>query len=128
MIRRPPRSTLFPYTTLFRSDSDERAGGEPRDELGQQALAAAEVERVRGLERREALERADGGADHAGLLRKVEGWVVLEHRPLELLQRAARLEAELVGEELARAPVDGQRVALAARAIERKHPLAAQPL
>src|SRR2546430_8888116 len=25
MIRRPPRSTLFPYTTLFRSDSD--AGG-----------------------------------------------------------------------------------------------------
>src|SRR2546422_6646250 len=35
MIRRPPRSTLFPYTTLFRSDAasgvarggDERAGG-----------------------------------------------------------------------------------------------------
>src|SRR3712207_6879070 len=25
MIRRPPRSTLFPYTTLFRSDVD-RAG------------------------------------------------------------------------------------------------------
>src|SRR2546427_7952788 len=23
MIRRPPRSTLFPYTTLFRSHSDE---------------------------------------------------------------------------------------------------------
>src|SRR3989440_10445852 len=23
MIRRPPRSTLFPYTTLFRSDFDE---------------------------------------------------------------------------------------------------------
>src|SRR3712207_7385744 len=23
MIRRPPRSTLFPYTTLFRSDSPE---------------------------------------------------------------------------------------------------------
>src|SRR3712207_8852549 len=32
MIRRPPRSTLFPYTTLFRSDTtsylpDERAHG-----------------------------------------------------------------------------------------------------
>src|SRR5256886_9037705 len=27
MIRRPPRSTLFPYTTLFRSDfADARAG------------------------------------------------------------------------------------------------------
>src|SRR3712207_8753210 len=24
MIRRPPRSTLFPYTTLFRSDHGER--------------------------------------------------------------------------------------------------------
>src|SRR5258707_10459121 len=29
MIRRPPRSTLFPYTTLFRSQIDvERAGSE----------------------------------------------------------------------------------------------------
>src|SRR5258708_33808284 len=25
MIRRPPRSTLFPYTTLFRSDDETRA-------------------------------------------------------------------------------------------------------
>src|SRR2546427_2294104 len=25
MIRRPPRSTLFPYTTLFRSDADAQA-------------------------------------------------------------------------------------------------------
>src|SRR5574342_1002138 len=29
MIRRPPRSTLFPYTTLFRSDRDARGGGRP---------------------------------------------------------------------------------------------------
>src|SRR5256885_13109717 len=27
MIRRPPRSTLFPYTTLFRSRADVVAGG-----------------------------------------------------------------------------------------------------
>src|SRR3712207_8125737 len=26
MIRRPPRSTLFPYTTLFRSVDDHRVG------------------------------------------------------------------------------------------------------
>src|SRR2546426_9245089 len=31
MIRRPPRSTLFPYTTLFRSD--ESAGGLEGQEL-----------------------------------------------------------------------------------------------
>src|SRR2546427_1495496 len=31
MIRRPPRSTLFPYTTLFRSRRDEPAPLEQRD-------------------------------------------------------------------------------------------------
>src|SRR3712207_8802447 len=29
MIRRPPRSTLFPYTTLFRSFNDRDAHGRP---------------------------------------------------------------------------------------------------
>src|SRR3712207_6866489 len=29
MIRRPPRSTLFPYTTLFRSDRRARHAREP---------------------------------------------------------------------------------------------------
>src|SRR3712207_7307340 len=28
MIRRPPRSTLFPYTTLFRSDAAVRVNGQ----------------------------------------------------------------------------------------------------
>src|SRR5689334_23847934 len=43
MIRRPPRSTLFPYTTLFRSDlrqQDEDAGGphaEDHEERGDRA-------------------------------------------------------------------------------------------
>src|SRR5215211_8246440 len=30
MIRRPPRSTLFPYTTLFRSPAVARAPSRPR--------------------------------------------------------------------------------------------------
>src|SRR5690349_22377381 len=30
MIRRPPRSTLFPYTTLFRSDGPAVRGVRPR--------------------------------------------------------------------------------------------------
>src|SRR2546422_1592033 len=36
MIRRPPRSTLFPYTTLFRSrdaDYHSRTGGDMRHRL-----------------------------------------------------------------------------------------------
>src|SRR3712207_7787646 len=35
MIRRPPRSTLFPYTTLFRSGRVGVVGREEADGLGQ---------------------------------------------------------------------------------------------
>src|SRR3712207_7645494 len=42
MIRRPPRSTLFPYTTLFRSarrrHAAQSAEGRGRPQLRQQAL------------------------------------------------------------------------------------------
>src|SRR3712207_8336104 len=31
MIRRPPRSTLFPYTTLFRSDDGGHLAARPRE-------------------------------------------------------------------------------------------------
>src|SRR5688572_32399867 len=33
MIRRPPRSTLFPYTTLFRSEMVRVEGGRPSNIL-----------------------------------------------------------------------------------------------
>src|SRR2546430_12245457 len=35
MIRRPPRSTLFPYTTLFRSDVPQ---GEPAPSAGRERV------------------------------------------------------------------------------------------
>src|SRR3712207_8949565 len=37
MIRRPPRSTLFPYTTLFRSLARARARAPPRGRRGRAA-------------------------------------------------------------------------------------------
>src|SRR5947208_12959207 len=43
MIRRPPRSTLFPYTTLFRSK--QRAESQPRRREGQQDQADRERRR-----------------------------------------------------------------------------------
>src|SRR5689334_24292738 len=46
MIPRPPRSTLFPYTTLFRS-LGERPGGEPGGdevELARQPIAGTPIE------------------------------------------------------------------------------------
>src|SRR2546430_11407531 len=52
MIRRPPRSTLFPYTTLFRSAVRPRAGANWTDPDRRDADLAFEKaqERVRVLE------------------------------------------------------------------------------
>src|SRR5690348_17533374 len=38
MLRRPPRSTLFPYTTLFRSDTCHRPGTCACSDAGDRAL------------------------------------------------------------------------------------------
>src|SRR3712207_8414291 len=56
MIRRPPRSTLFPYTTLFRSHArHELAPGRAQPEVERERGAAAGVlenldPRIRGRE------------------------------------------------------------------------------
>src|SRR3712207_7623818 len=50
MIRRPPRSTLFPYTTLFRSDDDGQAAAQDR-------AAARAHDRAADQEQREARSR-----------------------------------------------------------------------
>src|SRR5688572_32617623 len=71
MIRRPPRSTLFPYTTLFRS----RAGGRrPRAHVGGRLRGRDGVRRARGLGDREAR----GGLD-ADLPLHVRRRVCAEH-------------------------------------------------
>src|SRR5688572_32019784 len=43
MIRRPPRSTLFPYTTLFRSASRENASVVSRTKDSKSAPGAASL-------------------------------------------------------------------------------------
>src|SRR3989449_6386587 len=60
MIRRPPRSTLFPYTTLFRSVSD----ADRRDRPGVGASAVAR--RAEPAARRGALGRDRGAVARAG--------------------------------------------------------------
>src|SRR5258707_6454659 len=42
MIRRPPRSTLFPYTTLFRSAGDDFGAGEVH--ISGQAVGGSEID------------------------------------------------------------------------------------
>src|SRR5258708_15673556 len=49
MIRRPPRSTLFPYTTLFRSAARGDAGA-PGHDRGYDPRAATAVPRHRHAE------------------------------------------------------------------------------
>src|SRR5258706_2290758 len=52
MIRRPPRSTLFPYTTLFRSLSSTQVGKLATTQLGAlttTSLAALDTTQVSGL-------------------------------------------------------------------------------
>src|SRR5258708_23159475 len=45
MIRRPPRSTLFPYTTLFRSPSCDKRGPLATPRTGRQATRLASARR-----------------------------------------------------------------------------------
>src|SRR5256885_9676119 len=121
MIRRPPRSTLFPYTTLFRSAGRRRGGGdllaEPADRLAvaddlrtlDEALAqggvlareARVLERPRDREQR-LLERerlldevvgAELGGLHGGLDRAVPGDHHDERVGAEALDLGKRLEA-----------------------------------
>src|SRR5947209_19379662 len=82
MIRRPPRSTLFPYTTLFRS---EALGLAERDGF------AVVVERIRRADELGArgLELALGLADD-GHLRIGEHRVRLAERIVDALARARR--------------------------------------
>src|SRR5258706_5639342 len=55
MIRRPPRSTLFPYTTLFRSHRDRH----------QREIVQPRVESLRDhAQRVEALEKDEKGDRH----------------------------------------------------------------
>src|SRR3712207_8609914 len=57
MIRRPPRSTLFPYTTLFRSELDELRQLQ-RDRL---AVVLQDLERQSVLEVEAVVADALGG-------------------------------------------------------------------
>src|SRR2546430_4447644 len=62
MIRRPPRSTLFPYTTLFRSyGAGGRAAGQARAHDGERRLQTVRqiAERVAGAGDALALPRSE---------------------------------------------------------------------
>src|SRR2546429_4339312 len=82
MIRRPPRSTLFPYTTLFRSTAPGREGR--GDHLSRRLTGARHHERRPG-------RRAYGGkssrSGHRRRARRGEGRPRSEEHTSELQSR-----------------------------------------
>src|SRR2546422_3871940 len=95
MIRRPPRSTLFPYTTLFRSPPD-------RADRDREPLA-------RGLPRRAARAPLRGDRDGLPHASRAEGAAPAE-RPASAARRASGLgDTALPPRELGAHPDRGDR-------------------
>src|SRR3989449_6409539 len=67
MIRRPPRSTLFPYTTLFRSHAQESSVEVGVDQLRSERRPAGRHEQFVRLPSRELLPQLLGYERHDGM-------------------------------------------------------------
>src|SRR3712207_8183549 len=65
MIRRPPRSTLFPYTTLFRSAVRQRQRGGGLELVGLQQVGEQRLEQRLAV-REAPVDRADADPRPAG--------------------------------------------------------------
>src|SRR5258708_39773494 len=92
MIRRPPRSTLFPYTTLFRSDIEPRESEAEAFRFGGALLLPREVA-YKAIQRpvtlhELAMVKAKFGISIAALVRRCDG-------PLDRLVRSEEHTSEL---------------------------------
>src|SRR2546425_7357076 len=79
MIRRPPRSTLFPYTTLFRSL--DLVSGFPLDGIAGRAVPDAQPEQLLDLPQRETellgvLDEAEARHRVVGVLAVTRSWTL----------------------------------------------------
>src|SRR2546429_2464454 len=109
MIRRPPRSTLFPYTTLFRSEVLQKDDGHGAERRARERARAAERDHQERLDRGDELDvrgpheavvvrpedagkRGEEARDHEGEV-LVEPHIVAE-RPHARLALADALEPE----------------------------------
>src|SRR2546426_4989417 len=100
MIRRPPRSTLFPYTTLFRSH-DVQGGPQERHHRDRHAelLGAEDDERVGHAEEVEQRDR-DRSEEHTSELQSPCNLVcrlLLEKKKIQktLINRGCKLKQQL---------------------------------
>src|SRR3989449_10392224 len=103
MIRRPPRSTLFPYTTLFRSLRASR-GSRARQRIFRAGVGLAPARALAAALLARAGARARGG----------------EH-PARAAARAARDTPRPIVDQISRTPLESFHVQTAARRY-RMHP------
>src|SRR3989454_1438333 len=96
MIRRPPRSTLFPYTTLFRSRAPDRLGGgqRARSRSGARAPGDPLAHGRRGRSRPEARGRARGGLLDRKSTRLNSSHLVISYAVFCLKKKKKKQEAD----------------------------------
>src|SRR5258708_31300366 len=92
MIRRPPRSTLFPYTTLFRSDAEDRGSGTDSerdrqgDDRGEHRITAHLAQRVARVDRKSTrLNSSHQIISYALLCLKKKSMELAQHLPNDIL-------------------------------------------
>src|SRR3712207_8178497 len=94
MIRRPPRSTLFPYTTLFRSDVHARGAQAAAQPDGEVAPARAAA-RQNGGAARDRVQRLGAAAEEVGQLAETRS----EEHTSELQSRQSLVWRFLLGKK-----------------------------
>src|SRR2546430_8951957 len=99
MIRRPPRSTLFPYTTLFRSirgrrPPEEIAGAESQTAAMHEKVADRELARDEGVVHRKARQVVDDRSEeHTSELQSQSNLVcrLLLEKKKKIIEQASRM-------------------------------------
>src|SRR3712207_8673421 len=85
MIRRPPRSTLFPYTTLFRSEPERAARLRPVRRVRRRRVASEPAQDLLHPARRRRTRCRTGRRE--GAPRAVPSWARSEEHTSELQSR-----------------------------------------
>src|SRR6266436_8969864 len=110
MIRRPPRSTLFPYTTLFRSDRLKSSHGfsdQPVDNGGEGFGVGRSVGKRTLKDRELAMGAGAAGEDVAGVQHLVKA---AEMTRILINERDHFVEQLGIGEDRAAAEIDEAQV------------------
>src|SRR2546422_10660376 len=104
MIRRPPRSTLFPYTTLFRSRADEEAKALGDAYVSTEHILLALLEE-KGTTPKQLLSAA--GVDRNDIMAAPQGvrgsQRVTDQEPEQKYQALERFTRDLTEQEIGRA-------------------------